>query len=581
MADEQRQHQQQQRHGPESLGAGPTNLASAVAAPTVRRDQQSFLWSRVHVNPSHSETSVVPSPRSGAASVVVDNKLYVFGGYGGGTGRLDDFYSFDFLTSTWEQVEVLGNVKPGCRENNGVVISDSSRSIILFGGYNGSNWLNDLWKFDIDTKRWTCIQETGSSSGIDEANAGISFGGNPVAAAARKRPTPRFGYVSVVHNNKLILWGGFDGAGWMNDMYVFCFVTLTWSQIEQNGTLPSVRSCPAWAKDDKYVYIQGGYDGMERKDDFFACSLDTYTWQQMPSLGSTPSPRYYHSCVLYGNKLFMYGGYSGSQRLGDMYAYDFETNHWSPVDCSNGEAPSGRSSLVAQVYSNYLYVFGGYNGSFVTNDMFKCRLRPIGIPSPSLVSHFRRLINDSETSDICFLVEGEKVYAHKAVLAVRSDYFRAMLFNGHMRESSSSGDIPVEILDVSHSVFLQVLEFLYTDTLEGPVSLEDGINLMVASELFMLDRLKGICEDLIRSDITVENVISILVASHQHNAFGLKEIAMEHILQNLSEKPIQRGLTDLKTEPDLLVEILQLTSLQPITSSRQHSLGDCRGSGGK
>lgn len=573
--------QQQQRHGPESLGAGPTNLTSAVSTPSVRRDQQSFLWSRVHVNPPHSETSVVPSPRSGAASVVVDNKLYVFGGYGGGTGRLDDFYSFDFLTSTWEEVEVLGDVKPGCRENNGVVISDSSRSIILFGGYNGSNWLNDLWKFDIDSKRWTCIQETGSSSGIDEANAAIGFGGGPVTTAGSKRPTPRFGYVSVVHNNKLILWGGFDGAGWMNDMFVFCFDTLTWSQIEQNGTLPSVRSCPAWAKDDKYVYIQGGYDGMERKDDFFACSLDNYTWQQMPSLGSTPSPRYYHSCVLYGNKLFMYGGYSGSQRLGDMYAYDFETNHWSQVDCSNGEAPSGRSSLVAQVYSNYLYVFGGYNGSFVTNDMFKCRLRPIGIPSPSLVSNFRSLINDSEMSDVCFLVEGRMTYAHKAILAVRSDYFRAMLFNGHMRESSSSGDIPVEISDVSHSVFLQVLEFLYTDNVVGPVSLEEAINLMVASEQFMIDRLKGICEDLIRTDITVDNVISVLVASHQHNAFGLKEIAMEYILQNLSEKPIQRGLMDLKTEPDLLVEILQLTSLQPVTSSRQHTHGDCRGSGGK
>ena len=70
----------------------------------------------------------------------------VLQGYGGGTGRLDDFYSFDFDTTTWEQVHVLGDEKPGCRENNGVVISDSSRSIYLFGGYNGTSWLNDLWK---------------------------------------------------------------------------------------------------------------------------------------------------------------------------------------------------------------------------------------------------------------------------------------------------------------------------------------------------------------------------------------------------------------------------------------------------
>ena len=36
--------------------------------------------------------------------------------------------------------------RPGCRENNGVVISDASKSIYLFGGYNGNSWLNDLWK---------------------------------------------------------------------------------------------------------------------------------------------------------------------------------------------------------------------------------------------------------------------------------------------------------------------------------------------------------------------------------------------------------------------------------------------------
>ena len=46
----------------------------------------------------------------------------------------------------WEEVQVLSDEKPGCRENNGVVISDSSDSIYLFGGYDGGNWLNDLWK---------------------------------------------------------------------------------------------------------------------------------------------------------------------------------------------------------------------------------------------------------------------------------------------------------------------------------------------------------------------------------------------------------------------------------------------------
>jgi N-acetylneuraminic acid mutarotase len=91
---------------------------------------------------------------------------------------------------------------------------------------------------------------------------------------------------------------------------------------------------------------------MERKSDFFALDLETYEWTEMPSLGTPPSPRYFHSCCLYGNRLYLYGGYSGNDRLADMYAYDFETNHWSQIDSHSGDTPSGRSSLVAQVYEN-------------------------------------------------------------------------------------------------------------------------------------------------------------------------------------------------------------------------------------
>lgn len=202
-------------------------------------------------------------------------------------------------------MRVSGDERPGCRENNGVVISDSSKSIYLFGGYNGSSWLNDLWKFDIESKEWSCIQESSDPNPVDDMDIVHLNNDNEIemlpggSMGVRGRvPSRRFGYVSVVHDNKLVLFGGFDGSRWLNDMFVFDFGTKTWIEIHAKGVLPSVRSCPAWAKDDTHVYIQGGYDGVERKDDFFACDLTTYTWTQMPSLGSTPSPRYFHSCCL-------------------------------------------------------------------------------------------------------------------------------------------------------------------------------------------------------------------------------------------------------------------------------------------
>lgn len=214
---------------------------------------------------------------------------------------------------------------------------------------------------------------------------------------------------------------------------------------------------------------------MERKSDFFACDLSTYTWTQMPSFGTPPSPRYFHSCCLYGHKMYVYGGYSGNERLDDMYAYDFETNHWSEVNCTSGDAPSGRSSLVAQVYENCLYIFGGYNGSTVLNDFHKFRLKPVGMPPPSLVSDFRLLINKAELADVRFVVEDKDVYAHRAILACRSEYFRVMLLTGGMRESivdaagagtaqTGTKENPIVLQDVSHAVFLQVRQmYLWID----------------------------------------------------------------------------------------------------------------------
>jgi leucine-zipper-like transcriptional regulator 1 len=90
---------------------------------------------------------------------------------------------------------------------------------------------------------------------------------------------------------------------------------------------------------------------------------------------------------------------------------------------------------------------------------------------------------------------------------------------------------------------------------------------MIASEQFMLTRLKALCQDHIRTRITVENVIGVFIASHQHNATGLKEIALEYIIKNLHDAAIVTGLAELKSEPDLLVEIITKHSTAAAQSS--------------
>ena len=117
----------------------------------------------------------------------------------------------------------------------------------------------------------------------------------------------------------------------------------------------------------------------------------------------------------------------------------------------NLSSPSNRST---HLYTANFLNMEGYDGSSVMNDMFRCRLASIEVPPSSLVDDFKLLINDDEMSDVKFLVNGEIFHAHRCILAVRSQYFRAMLFN-QWRESTSNEEIV--LTDVSSEVFLKIL----------------------------------------------------------------------------------------------------------------------------
>mmetsp|Transcript_25039 Transcript_25039/g.39388 ORF Transcript_25039/g.39388 Transcript_25039/m.39388 type:complete len:168 (-) Transcript_25039:244-747(-) len=163
----------------------------------------------------------------------------------------------------------------------------------------------------------------------------------------------------------------------------------------------------------------------------------------------------------------------------------------------------------------------------------------------------RKLINNRELSDVTFIVDGFRVYASRLHLAARSAHFRAMLFGG-MREQ---GQEEIEIKDVSHPVFLKVLEFLYTDAVED-VGQDVAVPLLMAAELYLLERLKALCEDAIRQSITADNVVGVFVAAHRHNATGLKEIGLNFILDHLELVKLSQGFQELKQEPELLMEII-------------------------
>lgn len=345
------------------------------------------------------------------------------------------------------------------------------------------------------------------------------------------------------------MFGGYDGSSWLNDLHEFNFLHETWKQVETEGPQPSVRSCPSWAPYQRCIYIFGGYDGVHRMNDFHELDLESYQWKLVTFTGPAPSPRYFHSSVVYRDSLYLFGGFSGNDRLQDLHQFSFDTGMWTKLEVES--PPSGRSSLVAQVYKSSIFVFGGYNGSNVLNDFYEYQVELVSIPKPTLTADLLSLIDNPLLSDVTFVVENRKVRANKAILAARSEHFRAWLYGGMKEQQEETIVIP----DMQFEVFVMVLQFLFTDDVPG-IRSENAVSLLVAAERFMLERLKALCQDFIRTEITCENVIETLVTAHHHRAFSLKDICIDFICSKYETVKRTAQFKEMVCEPELMMEIL-------------------------
>jgi chaperone required for assembly of F1-ATPase len=137
-------------------------------------------------------------------------------------------------------------------------------------------------------------------------------------------------------------------------------------------------------------------------------------------------------------------------------------------------------------------------------------------------------------------------------MLMRCHYFRA-LFLGEMMESKMA---TIRIEQVSHAIFLQVLEYLYTDHLVIPF--ESAMELFQAADLFCIPRLKTMCEKRMLQSISVENAAAIFHASDMHSALALRQKAKKYILSHFEAVSKTLCFEEMgRSNIDLVFELLQ------------------------
>eukprot|EP01027_Heterolobosea_sp_BB2_P016717 GEZU01023754.1.p1 GENE.GEZU01023754.1~~GEZU01023754.1.p1 ORF type:complete len:370 (-),score=67.30 GEZU01023754.1:79-1188(-) len=224
-------------------------------------DTTNATWTDHTANMDGSTTA--PMARSYHTATSLGNKLYVFGGCGGG-GRFNDLYEFDTTRKIWRKMpNNNGHVQPVVRGGSTLCGIEETQKLYLFGGFTGRP-LGDLFVYDLATEAWVQpevkVANGASAPEPRSVHVACALGTNIFVFGGEKEPSAR----------------GHEGAGlYFGDSWMLDTKTNTWTQVENRGDVPSARGWHAGAAlGNDRVAVFGGFDGNTRLDDLYVWRRD-------------------------------------------------------------------------------------------------------------------------------------------------------------------------------------------------------------------------------------------------------------------------------------------------------------------
>jgi hypothetical protein len=397
-----------------------------------------------------------PAGRNGHTATLAERKLFILGGWlGSGPLAAADLHVLHLDSLTWEQPELTAALGP-CNMHTADYVA-RLRSILVFRGGDGREYLNDLHALQIDTMIWTKVCTRG------------------------RAPAPRANHSSALVGDELLVFGGWDGRQRLNDVHVLDTRSMTWSAVNDEFRVdtrhyvapPLPRAGMTMARHGDRLFVFGG-SGPSAKcyEDLHVYDPSRRRWVETVAVVAAEDPdeqrhkwrRSYHSSRsrsrsrsqpqrwdIYEDEDQQDGSWSGNDEASefeeDLDSDDeFEDAHsdreamrmaqglanddicdsanpnemceFSDVDPPKrdepllvvGRGPGRRAGHTCTVVDRILVVFGGSCGADYLNDCFTLDTDPpprasVSLPSPAkmLRQALARYVDCEEFADISFV----------------------------------------------------------------------------------------------------------------------------------------------------------------------------------
>ena len=248
--------------------------------------------------------------RDDGTSFTIGNKVYCGLGMNAWFGVNADFQVFDLNTETWSQ----GVSLPAGEERQYANGFSHNGMGYVFGGTNGSEFLNDLWQFDPSSGTWQALPPMPSSG---KAGA-LSF---------------------VIADTVYIAGGKSTGVMASDELWAFDLISQQWSQkndLPFDGMWRGVNF--VW--NEEAIIGLGKMNDSTLNENFYQYFPVSDSWQLIPGL--SPEPATHTAFAQIGKVAFLYGGviedesYSNSLVRIDLETFDNTNLTAFPAEARRG-----------------------------------------------------------------------------------------------------------------------------------------------------------------------------------------------------------------------------------------------------